>query len=279
MAGTGGLGLIAGSGALPRLIAEAERAAGRPYRVVRFAGVSLDWVEDHPVIEVPFEKPGRLFEALRAAGCDRVSFAGGMTRPHLDPRRFDLTALRLAPKVLPAIGGGDDALLRTLAAVFEDAGFRVVPPDGLLGDLAVRAGVLSEKQPSDADRDDAARGFEIVAALGRVDVGQGAVVAGGLCLGLETLQGTDALLVFVAETRPEGIAGGVLAKAPKPGQDRRLDMPTIGPATVEAAATAGLSGIAVAAEDILLLDRAETVARANAHGLALWAVELSPSMR
>ena len=195
-----GLAIFAGRGALPRLVAEDCARRGRPYRVVVFEGVALDWLAGHPVVAAAFERPGRLFAALRAAGCGAVTFAGGIVRPKLRPLRFDLTMWRLAPGLLRAVRGGDDATLRAVAGIFEAAGFRVEAPQELLPELPAAAGVLSRALPSDRDRADAARAAGIVAALGAADVGQAAVVAQGVCLGLESIQGTDALLDFVART-------------------------------------------------------------------------------
>lgn len=278
MAEAPGLGIVAGTGALPRMLAEAEAEAGRPYRVILFGDEARDWTDAHPLIRVPFEKPGRLFAELRSAGCGRIVFAGWMGRPRPDPLRFDLTALRLAARILPALRGGDDALLRVLAETFEGAGFEMVAPHALLEGLVQPAGVPTRAAPGDADRADAARAEELVAAIGAVDVGQAAVVGQGLCLGLESIAGTDALLDYVAATRdgrlpdPEG-ALGLLFKAPKPGQDWRVDLPAIGPETVTRAAAAGLGGIVVEAGGVLILAREEVVARADAAGLFLWVRE------
>jgi len=223
------------------------------------------------VIAARFERPGRLFAALRAAGCGTVTFAGGMVRPRLRPLRFDLTMLRLAPRLLAGLRAGDDTTLRLIAGVFEAEGFEVVAPQALLPELPAVAGVHSRALPSDGDRADAARAAAIVAALGAVDVGQAAVVAQGICLGLESIQGTDALLDFVARTgsgfRPDPAGPrGVLYKAPKPGQDRRLDLPAIGPETLRGAAAAGLAGVVVEAGGVMILDHAATVAAADAAG-------------
>lgn len=273
-----GLAIVAGRGALPRMIAEDCARRGRRYRVVRFPGVTLDWAEGHPILPALFEKPGRLFSDLRAAGCGSVTFAGGMARPELKPLRFDLTMLRLAPRLLSGLRGGDDRLLRLLAEIFEEQGLTLVPAQAILTGLLAAPGVPSRARPSEADRADAARAAEIVAALGAVDVGQGAVVAQGVCLGLESIQGTDAMLAFVAldgaRFRPdrEG-ARGVLYKAPKPGQDWRMDLPAIGPDTIRAAAAAGLAGVVVEAGGVLILGHDETVAAADAAGLFLWARE------
>jgi DUF1009 family protein len=273
-----GLAIVAGRGELPRLIAEDCARRGRPYRVVVFDGLALDWLAGHPVLRAAFEKPGRLFADLRAAGCGLVTFAGGMTRPALRPLRFDLKMLRLAPRVVRGMRSGDDSTLRMVAGVFEAEGFAVRAPHEILPDLLAPAGVLGRVGPSARDRADAGRAAGIVAALGAADVGQAAVVAQGICLGLESIQGTDALLDFVARTGagfrpdPKG-ARGVLFKAPKPGQDLRLDLPAVGPGTLERAAAAGLAGVAVQAGGVLILDQAATVARADAAGLFLWGRE------
>ncbi|GIX15313.1 MAG: phosphatidate cytidylyltransferase [Paracoccaceae bacterium] len=270
---SGGLGIIAGQGELPRLIAGECARRGMPHLVVAFEGAGTGgWAEAHPHVRLRFEKPGRLFAALRGAGCDRVTFAGAMSRPRLDPLRFDLTALRLAPRILPLLRQGDDATLRGLAAVFEAEGFVVEPAHTLLEGLLCAEGVPTRARPDEQDRADAARAARLVAAIGAADAGQAAVVAGGLCLGLESIQGTDALLDFVAATAGPFRDGarGVLYKAPKPGQDWRMDLPAIGPETVRRAAAAGLAGIALQAGGVLVLGQEETVAEADRLGLFLW---------
>ena len=273
-----GLAIIAGRGALPRLLAEEAARSQSTYRIVRFAPAPFDWEAGHPVIEAEFEKPGRLFSDLRRAGCDRVVFAGGMTRPSLNPLRFDLKLMRLAPKLLPRLKGGDDDTLRVLATIFEEVGFRMVAAHDILADLVMPAGVQTRAAPNPADRSDAERAARIVAALGSVDVGQAAVVAQGVCLGIESIQGTDVLLRFVRDTAtglrpdPEG-ARGVLFKGPKPGQDRRMDLPAIGPETVIRASEAGLAGIVLEAGGALLLERSATLSAADAAGLFIWGRE------
>lgn len=268
----GPLGIIAGAGALPRLIAEAQGA--RPHLVCAFEGIAPDWIGAHPNVVVPFEKPGRLFGALRQAGVTRLVMVGGMSRPKLRPLGFDRTAVGLAPRILPLLGKGDDALLRGLAEVFEAEGFRMIGVQDVLDDLVAPAGPLSAVRATEAQHADIARAAEIVGALGALDLGQAAVVEHGLCLGVEAIQGTDALLDAVARTpdtlraAPGGRAG-VLFKAPKPRQDRRLDLPAIGPETVRRAAHAGLAGIAVRAGGVLLIDREAIVAEADRSGLFL----------
>ncbi|PWE34287.1 DUF1009 domain-containing protein [Maritimibacter sp. 55A14] len=276
MGAAGKLAILAGDGTLPSDIAQAARTAGTPVCAVDFAGVRAAVPDDVEVIAARFERLGALFDDLRTAGVDRVVMAGALARPALDPAALDATTLALAPRIMAALKSGDDGLLRAVIAVFEEAGFAVLGAHELVPGLVAEEGVLGAHAPTPADRADADRADAITAALGALDLGQGAVVAQGLCLGVETVQGTDAMLDWVARTgaacRPDAKgARGVFLKRPKPGQDLRADMPVIGPDTVRRAAGAGLAGIVIAAGGVMILDRAATLAAADAAGLFIWA--------
>jgi len=272
------LAIIAGRDALPRLIAEQRRAVGLPYLVVSFAGEVAPWIDGHPHQAHQFEKVGRLFAALRDAGCSHVVFAGAMDRPRLKPWRADGKAVVLMGKVMALMAQGDDGLLSGLAGVFEAEGFTVIGAQDCLDGLTAGEGVLGRHKPEPQDRADAVRGAAILAALGPLDVGQAVVVAAGVCLGIEAIEGTDALLDRVAalsSERRHGAPGGVLVKMAKPGQDRRVDLPSIGPRTVEGAARAGLSGIVVEADGANILEREKTIRAADAAGLFLWSAAVA----
>jgi len=267
------LAIIAGRDALPRLIAEDRARRGMPYLVIAFAGAVAPWIAFHPHEVHRFEKPGRLFRALRRAKVREVVFAGAMDRPRLALWRADLVAMRIAPRVFRLLRSGDDSLLSGLGAIFETEGFRLIGAEDCLPGLTAAEGVLGRHAPGQEARADAARGAAILAALGPLDVTQAVAVARGVCLGIEAIEGTDALLSRIAALPPAKrgpTPSGVLVKLPKPGQDRRVDLPTIGPGTVSGAAGAGLTAIVVEAGGVNLIDKAATVAAADAAGVALW---------
>ena len=241
-------------------------AAG-PAHVVRLAGVAAVPL-DAPDIPARFEQLGRLFADLRASGVHDLVFAGALSRPALDPGQMDAETVALMPRLVQAMGQGDDALLREVVAIFEAQGFGILGALDLRPDLAADAGRICGA-PGAGQEADAARARAVLDALGPLDVGQAAVAAGGQMIGIETLQGTDAMLRFVGATRPG--SSGVLVKRPKARQDLRMDTPAIGPDTVMKAAEAGLSGIEIAAGTVLILDRAATEGACTAAGLALWA--------
>ncbi len=262
------LAILAGKGALPQIIARSHPDA----LFVYFEAVPVE-LPSNDRFQASFERIGELFAGLKEAGVTELVFAGGLDRPDLDSGRFDSRMRELAPRISAAIQSGDDELLRIVAGLFEQEGFSIRGAHELVAGLTAEPGLLAGPAPSAADRGDAQRAYMIVSALGALDVGQGAVVAGGQVLGIETAQGTDAMLRFVAETSPKLRPGakGVLVKASKPGQDLRFDMPAIGPDTISTAARAGLAGIVVESGKVLLLERARILHAAKESDLFLLA--------
>jgi len=260
------LGILAGRGELPGLIAAACRARGQDFFVVAFEGQAEPRaVEGVPHAWFRLGAGGAALERLKAEGATELVMAGGIRRPSLVELRPDLRTARFFAKVgMAALG--DDGLLSAIIRELEAEGFRVVGVDAVLADLVATEGSLTRATPDAGALVDIARGFAVVRALGSVDVGQAVVVQQGLVLGVEAIEGTDALLARTGALRREG-PGGVLVKARKPGQERRADLPVVGPATVAAAAAAGLRGIAVEAGGTLLLDRAAIVSAADRLGL------------
>ena len=261
----GRLGILACGGELPVAIAEAHPDAVP----LALAGVPHDLgarAEEHRL-----EHLGELFAAFKACDVTRVVLAGALSRPALDPAEFDDTMREVAPGLVAAMREGDDALLRQVIALFEENGLPVVGAYELLPDLTAREGHLAGPDPGTEDLGDAARAAEILLALSAVDVGQGCAVAGGQCLGIETLQGTDATLRFVGATAPELRRGfrGVYVKAAKRGQDLRVDMPTIGPKTIAAVTRAGLAGLVIETGRVMILDRERTLQAAEESGIFL----------
>jgi DUF1009 family protein len=259
------IAIIAGRGALP-----AALAAGLDRPLV----CALDgFAPEGLIIDQTFrvERLALFLRLLEDQGVTEVTFAGAVQRPRLDPSLFDPQTAQMVPRLMAAMQAGDDATLREVIAIFEESGFNVVGVDTISPDLLPAAGLYAGEINA-AIEQDAARAETIVTALGAVDVGQGCVVARGLCLAVEALPGTDAMLAQVGQIAPTlRPAGGVFYKSSKPGQDRRIDLPTLGKATVTRAADAGLAGIAWQAGSVICLDLPAMQTEAQARGLFLWA--------
>ena len=266
------LGLIAGGGALPVVLAEQCRLAGRPLFVLRLKGMADPALDAYPGAEAALGQMGRWLGLLHDAGCEAVCMAGRVARPDFSTLKLDLRALKALPRVLAAAGQGDDALLRFFVDEFEREGFVVEGAHQVAEGLAAPEGVLGRIAPGPADREDMFKGFAVAGEIGRLDIGQAVVVRRGLVLAVEAQEGTDAMLARCAGL-PEALRGppgersGVLVKRSKPIQEERVDLPTLGVATVEGAARAGLAGVAGEAGRTLVVDRAAVIAAADALGL------------
>ena len=271
----GSLAIICGGGSLPTAVAEAVARRGR--RPVMF-GIK-GWADAAVIARyahhwIAIGQAGRFFRLARAEQCSEVLFIGTVLRPPISQLRLDWQTIRAMPGLIRAYRGGDDKLISGVARIAERGGLRVVGVKDVAPEVLVPQGVLGRHRPSERDRADIARALEVIAALGPFDVGQAAVVADNNVLGVEAAEGTDNLLNRIAELRRIGRVTsapgiGVLVKAPKPGQDRRLDLPSIGPRTVENVARAGLAGLAVTAGSTMIAEPDAVTAAADREGVFL----------
>jgi lipid-A-disaccharide synthase len=253
------LAIIAGAGALPRLLIAARKSKRLPYYIVGLTGFasSADLGEE-PDTWLRFGEAGRGFDLLRAAGVTHVVMGGAVKRPSFADLKPDLKTAsffaRIAGKAL-----GDDGLLSAVISEIESEGFQVLGADEILTDLLAPHGALGAHQPDAQSLTDIAIGAAAARDLGQRDVGQAVVVADGQVSATEDEAGTDALIARCAR--------GVLVKMKKPQQERRVDLPTIGVETVRNAAARGFKGIAVEAGHTLVIDQQGVVAAADAAGL------------
>ncbi len=256
------LALIAGQGDLPSAVLAALQVPPLVCALDGFAPkIAVDQV-------FRLERLALFLRYLQDGGVGEVIFAGAVQRPNLDPSLFDPQTAQMVPRLLAALGAGDDGALRVVIEIFEEHGFSVRGVSDIAPDLIPPAAIYAG-QISDQDRADAIRAEAIVTAMGAVDIGQGCVVAHGQCLGVEVVTGTDAMLTNVAMIpRP---AKGLFYKSAKPTQDRRMDLPTLGVQSVVHAADAGLAGIVWRAGDVICLDLPAMQVMANQRGLFLWA--------
>jgi DUF1009 family protein len=217
-------------------------------------------IASHPGEAIEIARLGRFMEVLKRQGCQAVTFVGRVQRPDFKALKPDLVGMATLPSILAAAGKGDDALLRAILGRFEKEGYRIEGADEAAAALTLAEGPMGAVSPGDADLADIAHAAEVARAVGRFDVGQGVVASNRLVLAVEAQEGTAAMLDRIAHLpeairAPHGGRAGVLVKLPKPGQDRRIDLPTIGVSTVEAAYRAGLAGIAGEARGLLIVDK------------------------
>lgn len=272
----GTLGIIAGGGQVPAQLAAAVAATGRDVFVLALEGhADRASIAAFPYAAIRLGAVGEGLAHLRARGVTDLVLVGTVRRPSLLTLMPDAEGAKLIARIGRAAFAGDDGLLSAIVRVLEEEGFRVHGVHDVMAGLTAPEGVLTARAPSAADEADILRGASVCRLLGEADIGQAVVVQQGLVLGVEAIEGTDALLARCGKLRRDG-PGGVLIKRAKPGQELRADLPTIGVRTVDGAAAAGLVGIAVEAERTLMPERSATIEAADAHGLFLVARRFTP---
>jgi DUF1009 family protein len=266
------LAILCGGGGLALEAAQLARENGRDVLLIGIIGVTPPEVESFPHVWVRMGEVGKLFAALRARAIEELAILGPVGRPEFADLRLDWGAIKRAAELASLFRGGDDKILKGLAKIFAREGVRIVGPREYAPQLLAPEGLIAGRAPEAETEADIKFAAALLGALSPFDVGQGVVVANGRVLAVEAAEGTDAMLARIAEMRAsrrlrlKGPAG-VFVKAAKRGQDMRLDLPAVGIATIEGAARAELSGLAIAAGEVLIADRARFEKAAAAAGL------------
>ncbi|MET1410632.1 UDP-2,3-diacylglucosamine diphosphatase LpxI [Roseibium sp. HPY-6] len=273
------LALIAGNGDLPGQIADALTMAGRDFEIVAIKGEADAATRERASAELGWGEVGRLYSFLDETGCRDVLLIGGVSsRPDFTSIFGDFGTLKRLPTIIRALTGGDDSLLTKVIRLFEIEGFRVVGIKDVAPQLLASSGVLGRVQPSSDDMHDLDLAMRATEKLGELDIGQAAVAVAGRVVALEGAEGTDAMLERCCELKRNGRVrtkgrAGVLVKTAKRDQDFRVDLPTVGPRTIELAVAAGLAGIAVEAQGALIANKDETLQKADASDIFVLGIE------
>ncbi len=282
--------LIAGGGSLPKAVVQAAIEQGRDIYIAGLAGFFQPEDYEGCVLDsYRLGEFGRLIKTLKSKDIKAVTFAGTVKRPDFKAVRPDMGGMKYLPGILKAATKGDDALLTHITKIFDKEGISLVGAQDICSGLVVQQGVLTQTQPNAAHMRDIDKARHIAKSIGALDIGQGAVVRDGLVLAVEAQDGTDGMLRHVG-LLPDDIRGkkeatdsssssgssvnrGVLAKMVKPGQELRIDLPTIGLTTIKAAIESGLDGIAVEEGGAFILDREAAITEADKAGLFIIGLE------
>jgi DUF1009 family protein len=274
----GPIAILAGGGELPLLLADRLAATGRPCRILAIRGFSDRATRGRADAVVALLDIQRAFACLDEWKPAAVTLAGGLSRPSAAALAGAFSLVRNRDEIARLVARGDDTLMRGVVELIEDRGFPVLGVRELAPELLAEQIVYGARGPDPKDEAAIACGLRVLDAMSPFDIGQAVVVSDERVLAIEGPEGTDRTLARAQALRGRRLfkratSGGVLVKAPKRGQDLRVDLPAIGPRTVVNAAAAGLDGIAVASGLTLVLNRRETIARLDRHGLFLVGVD------
>lgn len=275
------VGLVAGWGRYPQMVAEALRRGGYEVYTVGVKGHADRSLRElsHGYHEVGVARLGSAISYLRRQGVQQATLAGKIHKVVFFRR---LAWLNLIPDLTtfkafyPHFISGrrnrnDDSLLLAVVDAFARGGVELGPATDFAPELLVNAGTLSKQQPSYKQQQDIAYGWQLAKEMGRLDVGQSVAVKGRAVLAIEAIEGTDKCIERAGELCPQG--GFTVVKVAKPEQDMRFDVPTIGLGTLKTLVAAGGSVLAMEADKTILLDRPEVIEYANRHRLIIVSVD------
>ena len=262
----GRVAILAGSGLLPELLAIEVK---KPF-IISLSSNNGEWIKAFEHYNIEITRPGKILKALRIARVDTLVLAGGIkVRPSFWSFKPDWATIKLLQKLFRALRKGDDGLLRSAISWLESEGFMVIGAHELLPELLTPYSCLTQTHPSQQDEVSIAYGIQAAVELGQLDIGQATVAKADQIYASEDNKGTAAMLAKLGAITEltKRADGGVLVKFAKPGQELRVDLPSIGPDTIHQARLAGLSGIALEASKSLILDKQEVIRIANGYGM------------
>ncbi len=262
------LAIIAGQGSLPAMIIDAARNTYNDLFVIAFHGETAEHITknlEHCWLNI--EEIARTLELCHKHQVSHIVMAGKLTRPTLHKLTPKILAAKIVSRLGKALFAGDDALFRAITSIFEQEGFCVVGVDDLLEELLTPQGILTNAAPSQQTLEDINIAIPIIRTIGELDIGQSLVIKNGIILGVEAAEGTDALIARCANLHDKEETGGVLVKACKPKQERRVDLPAIGPNTIKEIVKSGLAGIAIESGASLIIERKKVVELANSNNI------------
>lgn len=274
------IGIIAGGGDLPLSVAALASADGHPVHIVGIRGEAGEEICQHPHSWMKWGEIGKLLDIFKRENVSQIVIIGSVTRPDMSQVKMDFGAIKNLPFILSLLTGGDNSVLSGIVKFFERHGLTVRGAHEVAPGLICPSGALGSVSPNEEHQKDIDLALKVVELLGPLDVGQGAVAARGHVIAVEAAEGTDAMLERCSELRQWGNSRwggrvGVFVKRPKPDQELRIDMPTVGPRTVELAAKAGLAGIALHSGHVLLANKERMIKEANRQKLFLVGVDMS----
>ena len=272
------IGIVAGHGSLPKELAEYLRAIGHEPFLIGIESENVPWIGEYQHQVFAWGELGQFFKYLKKNNIKQVLFAGGMTRPVLKFKNMDWGGILSLSQVLAFMIGGDNSLLTGLIKLFAKNGVEVVGAHEIMPTLLATSGAIVGRKPPRKSMKNIEKAFEACKKLGELDIGQAAVAVGGRVVAVEGIEGTDGMLERIATMRSSGRlyeSGqfGVLVKTMKPGQDMRVDLPAIGPKTIDGIVRAGLRGVAIEGGHSLILERNNTLQAAKKNGVFVYGLE------
>ncbi len=264
------LAILAGYGYLPKHVVDACNNNGIEYIVIGLDGdVSYALFEgDENYISFKPYCVSKILDYMKMHHVSHVTMAGKVKRSDLSRLLVDIKGAKLLASIVRN-GFSDDPILSSIVKFLEKEGFKVIAPETIANDIVAAKGVLTKCKPSHSSSNDIKQGYKVLSGIANFDVGQALVIQDGLVLGVEAAEGTDELVKRCCDVKQNSDVPPILVKISKPLQEKRIDLPCIGPDTIENAQKYGLGGIAIESGCTLILQQSETIELANKYKIFL----------
>lgn len=266
------VGILAGGGKLPELLIQHCLETKQGFHVLTFKGQEApDNLPEDKHTQCAPGALGSMLKALKNNGITHVVMAGSINRPSVFDLRPDATAIKFFASLKRQ---HDDALLTHLCNFWEGEGFQVIGAHEVLPALLTEEGVMTSAQPSTEQQEDIKLAIDAVKTLGVLDIGQSAIVKNGVVLGVEAVEGTNALIERCATLRGKKNKGGILVKLCKPQQNLKVDMPSSGCQTIELLSKYHYEGLVLEASKSLMIDKADMIEAAKKHKIFIQGISV-----
>ena len=254
------LAIIAGGGSLSDIIIETAEKKGWNLTVFAIGDLNITKNQDIRLIEMNRLDIGRIFQILKSQNIKNICMVGYIPRPnspkdYLNFRYLNVQTLSILFQSIGILRGGDASLFKKINSLLEKRGYKIIGASEIAPNLTLKGGLYSSKSVSKVEFENIKKAKQCAEMTGYLDIGQAVVVKNGRVLAIEAAEGTDVMLERVACLGGISIKrGGVILKSAQINQDERVDMPTIGPNTIKNVVKANLSGVAITADNVIVLD-------------------------
>jgi DUF1009 family protein len=264
------LAILAGRGDLPKMIIEKCKKTNRDFFLILLEGekTNVDFFS-YPHHIVHIGHTGKILKILRDNKASEIVFAGGINKPSMANMKVDGKGAILLSKILGAKLFGDDNVLSTVMNFFEKEGFKFIGVEEIIDDLVARAGIIGVIKPEKDFWQDIEIGKRAIKTISELDIGQAVAIQQKQIIGVEAIEGTDALIERCGKVQFPNGRKPVLVKMKKAGQNTKVDLPSLGVQTIENLHKAGFAGIAVEAGSALIINQKEVIRVANEYGVFL----------
>ena len=269
------IGLVLGESKLGNLIIKKLKLLKKKFLIIDISKKKI-FKGNKNSFSLSLGQLGRAISILKQHECKKIIFAGRVRRPNFSKTKFDFKALYYLPKIIKGSNKGDASIIKVIIKIFKKEGFKIINSTFYNPELSLMKGNYTKIKPDNLSKKDILIGKSIITDLSRHNLGQAVVVRTGHVITIEGPDGTDAMLnradillkIFSFRNKKEGI----LLKFPKPNQDLRIDLPTVGVKTINKCVKIGLKGIVVKANQNIFLDKLKCINLANKNKMFICAI-------